>query len=85
LFVQCQSDFLDHLESRFVIPILPRAAVSKLIRKLNPIFVIDNRALVLFPQFALSLDRREIGRPIASLAHEQDRIIDALDMLLSGF
>jgi toxin CcdB len=84
LLVECQSDFLSELETRFVVPLLPRSTTGRPIARLNPVFVIENRAYVLFPQFALSMLRTDLGRAVASLAHEQDRVIDAIDYLLSG-
>lgn len=84
LLVECQSDFLSELETRFMVPLLPRSTVGRPIVRLNPIFVIENRACVLFPQFALSVLRSDLGRVVASLASEQDRVIDAIDYLLSG-
>jgi toxin CcdB len=84
IYVECQSGFLDHLDTRFVVPLLPRGTAPRPMLQLNPIFVVDNRAMVFFPQFALSVPKGELGRPIDSLAHEQDRTIDALDFLLGG-
>ena len=84
LLVECQSGFLSELETRFVVPLLPRSTVGCPIARLNPVFVVENRAYVFFPQFSLSVLRSDLGRAVATLAHEQDRVIDAIDYLLSG-
>jgi hypothetical protein len=41
--------------------------------------------VALFPQFIATLPRAALGGPVGSLAHERDRIRDALDMLFLGF
>ncbi|MEI9852986.1 MAG: CcdB family protein [Sphingomonas sp.] len=53
-------------------------------RGLHPIFRLEGVDLVLATQLMATLPRRELGRPIASLAHERYTIVAALDMLIAG-
>jgi toxin CcdB len=82
--VDCQSDFLDYLRTRFVVPLLPPELEPKVAERLNPVFTIEGKNYAFYPQFAATLPTRELGQFIASLADEQDKIIGALDMLITG-
>ena len=85
LVVDCQSDLLDHLPRRFVIPLLPEHGSGlKSLGRLTPVFEINGERLVLAPPLAGSAPVKELGRPIASLAGERDRIIAAVDALMTG-
>ena len=84
IVLDCQSDYLSHLASRFVVPLRPGRDISLGVLRLNPRFVVDGMSLIMATQFARAIDRRSIRSTIASLSDEQDAIIDALDVLLTG-
>lgn len=85
LVVDCQSDLFDHLPRRFVIPLLPeRGSDLQLLGRLTPVFEVDGERVVLAPMLAGSAPVKELGSPIASLAGERDRIVAALDVLITG-
>lgn len=84
LVVDCQSELLSHLGSRFVVPLVPRPAAPHPARRLNPLFVVDGAEHVLLPQFAAAIDRRQLGPAVASLAEFSFAITDALEVLISG-
>ena len=83
--VDCQADLLQHLKTRFVIPLLPPVLEPPVTEKLNPSFLIEDELYVLFPQFAASVRISELKEVIASLADNDAEIIGAIDMLVSGF
>lgn len=85
LLLDCQSDILSGLNTRFVVPLLPpdKAPVAGL--RLNPAFEIEGQPLVMYTQYAASVPVREMGKPIASLAADADKVVNALDMLISGY
>ena len=83
--VDCQADFLDHLRTRFVVPLLPPELEPKVADRLNPIFAIDGANYVLFPQFAAAVPAQDLKQQITSLDHEHARIMAALDMLMIGY
>jgi toxin CcdB len=85
LLLDCQSDILDDLDTRFVVPLLGRASVSKWVPRLNPQFEIDGGEYVMATQGAATIPARMIGERVASLSDRHDTIIAALDMLITGY
>lgn len=83
--VDCQSNLLDYLNSRFVVPLLPPDSAPKPAGRLNPIFQIEDAPYVMVTQFAGAVPQRRLGPTIASLASEDAAIGNAIDMLLFGF
>jgi toxin CcdB len=83
--VECQSDFLSHLQTRFVIPLLPPQVEPKVAVRLNPTFEIDGELYTLYPQFAASVPQRDLKHFVKSIADGHAEIIGALDFLTSGF
>ncbi|WP_235515062.1 CcdB family protein [Sphingomonas sp. Leaf25] len=83
--MDCQADGLGHLPTRFVIPLLVPADVPRPIARLNPLVTLDGSVLLVATHFAAAVPVRELGDRVASLADEQDRIVAAIDFLLSGF
>ena len=83
--LDCQADLLDHLTTRFVVPLIPIADVGTPMARLNPYFQIEGETLVMMTQFAGAVPARSVGQPALSLHDHQDVIAAALDMLLVGF
>ena len=85
LVVNCQSDLLDDLPRRFVVPLIPEQESGVLsLGRLTPTFEVRGERLMFAPPLAGKATVRELGPPIASLAAERDRIIAAVDALMSG-
>ena len=61
LLLDCQSNFLDRLETRFVVPLLSPDDMPKRIAKLNPRFEIDGREFFMATQGAATIPARMIG------------------------
>jgi len=86
LVVDVQSDLINILATRVVVPLLPRGGSPDRAQRLNPVFVLPEAGEVaLFPQFIATLPRAALGSPVGSLEPERDRIRTALDMLFLGF
>jgi toxin CcdB len=92
LVVDVQSDLIDVLDTRVVVPLLPIGGAPKRAARLNPVLALPASAfsgpdgsVALFPQFIAAVPRGALGPPVGSLADERDRIRDALDMLFLGF
>ena len=83
--LDCQADALSGLSSRFVVPLLPPEEGPPLIARLHPIFRIGGDDVVMYTQFAASIAQRQLRTPVASLAAEDRRIMNALDVLLTGY
>ena len=53
--------------------------------RLNPIFTISRERLVMATQLASPIQARRLGNRVASLADEHETIMNAFDMLLTGY
>lgn len=84
LVIDCQTDLLDHIETRFVVPLVSLADVTSPVRRLNPVFAIDGEDHAMLTQSAAAIRRRDLGPNVASLTEHHHEIIDALDFLLTG-
>ena len=82
--LDCQANVLDFLTTRFVVPLIPADETPRAAR-LNPVFSIGGRPVVMSTQLASAVPVRELGPWVASLADEHDRIMNALDMLMTGY
>jgi toxin CcdB len=82
--VVIQSDLLEAMQTRVVVPLLPADRAGPLMPPLTPVIDLDGTALVLLPQLAATLVLAEMGRRVGSAAASRDAITRALDALLSG-
>ena len=85
LVVDCQADFFGFLKTRFVVPLLPPELEPKVADRLNPVLVIDNEQYVFYTQFAAAMSVAKIRRRVTSVETHHIEIMDALDMLISGY
>ena len=84
LVIDCQSNLLAQLESRFVAPLVRVAEAPIVAQRLNPIFKIAGDDFVMLTQAASAVRSRELGGVVASLADRSFEITGALDVLISG-
>ncbi len=80
-----QTDLLDHLKTRVVIPLLPAGKTPPPIKRLNPIFEIGGQKYVLATQLLSAVPVQELTRREHNLSRHHDQIVGALDMLFQGF
>ena len=82
-----QSDLLDGLDSRVVIPLrsLEHFANVKLPTRLTPVLRIDGKDFLLETPKMGSVPRRILKASVACLAEEQDQITGAMDFLFQGY
>lgn len=83
--LDCQADLLSQLSTRFVVPLLPAREAPKPADRLNPVFELQGKPHVMMTQFAAAVPVTELGEKIVSLSDRDIEIINALDMLISGF
>lgn len=83
--LDCQANVLSDLDSRFVVPLLPRLLVPKLVPGLNPVFTVQEEAVLMLTQSASAVPAQVLRHSIVSLADQRYVISNALDMLLSGY
>ncbi|MBL1271365.1 MAG: toxin CcdB [Marinobacter maritimus] len=80
-----QSDLLSGLNTRVVVPLLPKASAPFPAQRLNPVFSIEGQEVVMATQYMAAVSEGELRSGVGSLAEQQDEISVALDMLFSGF
>lgn len=82
--VVVQSAAFDDYRRRVVVPLVRKSHVGAIHHAgFNPGFVVEGVAVVLHPLELVSVPLEALGDPVASLAADGDRIIGALDELLS--
>lgn len=82
-----QSDLLDGLDSRLVIPLrslkyFPKVLLST---RLTPVLIIKGDDFLLETPKMGAVPQRVLKSPVTSFALEQDQIIAALDFLFHGY
>lgn len=83
--LDCQADVLSELSTRLVVPLLQPTEGPPRIGRLNPAFCIEDKDVVMYTQYVGSIPTRELDLPVASLAEQNTTIMNALNMLISGF
>lgn len=82
--LDCQNDFLRGLDTRFVVPLFPEGEVPRVFR-LNPVFEVEGERVVRATQLASPIPARQLRERIGSLSGQHDVVMNAFDMLLTGF
>ena len=83
--LDCQADLLNGLSTRLMVPLMPRPDAPIAGARLNPIFEVGGMEVAMVTQFAGAVPVRELGERVTSLADEQSKIMNALDMLIIGY
>ena len=82
--VLVQSSIFDSYRRTVVVPLVRESALGKISdARFNPTFKIDGIAVVLHPLEIVSVANERLGECVGSLAHDGNRITDALDELLT--
>ncbi len=79
-----QSDILEDMETRVVVPLLP-ASLTPPATRLNPVFEIDGKDYIMLTQALAAFPASLLKSPVANFADRFDEITNALDMLFQGY
>ncbi|MDO8812536.1 MAG: CcdB family protein [Gallionella sp.] len=79
-----QSDLLDTLATRVVVPLVFAEEMGIAAKHLNPKFKIKGTVVVMSTAELAGISNRSLGNKIASLMNKRDEIIAALDLLFTG-
>lgn len=82
--VNVQSDLLDDLDTRVVVPLILVKQVDKRVSRLNPAFVVETMTVVLSASELAGVSKRSLGARVGTLARHRSEIMDALDLLFTG-
>lgn len=80
-----QSDLLDALNTRVVVPLMPLKIAPLPADRLNPVFRIRQKDHVMVTQFLTAVPIAILTSPAGNMAAQHDQIISAIDMLTQGF
>jgi toxin CcdB len=84
--VDVQSDLLEDLQTRVVIPLSKAAALTrKPVSHLMPMVDFEDGTYVLLTPELAGIARSDLGAAAGSLAQRRDVILAALDFLITGF
>jgi len=84
--VDVQSDLLDELQTRVVIPLSKLASLTKKpIGQLMPLVRFEGETYVLMTPELAGIARSDLGAPAGTLAQRREAILAAMDFLLTGF
>lgn len=82
--VVVQSSWFDGYRRRIVVPLVKKSALSAVVsERINPEFRIGRTAVVLHPLEIVSVAADRLGKKVGSLEAEGERIVAALDEVLS--
>jgi toxin CcdB len=86
LLLDVQTNLLEALGTRVVIPLTPLSAVTKrtTMQTLTPVCLVDGKHYVLVTPQLAGIATKELGPQIADLSPDRQAIIDALDLLFVG-
>lgn len=80
-----QSDLLDPLATRVVIPLCrPEVLKGKLAERLNPAFEVEGHRMALLTPELAGVSKKMLGERVGNLSNERGSIIAALDLLFTG-
>nr|WP_314261285.1 CcdB family protein [uncultured Devosia sp.] len=85
LVVDVQSDLIPPMTTRLVIPLADASIAPGVFDGLNPGFAIGSEHYVLMTQQMSAIPASLLGKRVASLSREADRIARAIDYILYGF
>lgn len=81
-----QSDLLEDLGTRVVIPLTFASAATKrrAMQTLTPLCTVEGKPYVLMTPQLAGIATNELGPPVADLSDDRQTIIAALDLLFTG-
>lgn len=83
--VDVQSDVLEDLNTRVVVPLMSLATAPKPAERLNPVFEINGVDHVLVTQFLSSVPVKHLGSAVETIDQHHLEIVTAVGMLLQGY
>lgn len=86
LLLNVQTDFLDSLDTRVIIPLMPiQSYPGKPVSNLHPVFEISGKEYIAVTALMRSVQSSQIGEKVSTLKGDSDKINTSLDFVFSGF
>ena len=84
-FIDVQTDLLETLNSRIVIPLSPVKNIKKdAVSGLCPVFEIEKDSFVLMTHELTSVPISNLKNAVTSLTNSRSEIISAIDLIITG-
>jgi toxin CcdB len=80
-----QADILSLLNTRVVVPLMPQDGAPKPMHRLNPVFEVGGKRVVMMTHYIAAVPAKILSDPIGDLAARRHEVVDALDFLQQGF
>ncbi|MDZ7589634.1 MAG: CcdB family protein [Rubrivivax sp.] len=84
-FVDVQNDYIDHIETRVVIPLRREAAFGPRARNLHPLLQVAGEPVVLDTSAIAAVPTAELRKRVGELRDARAEIQEALDTLFGTF
>lgn len=80
-----QSDIIDELNTRMVIPLVPLAAfIGRPAQRLNPVISVEGKKHLVLTQEMASVRLGQLGEEVTDVQESRQLIKDSIDFLLDG-
>ena len=83
--LEIQSDLLEPVSTRVVVPLALLSERGRPATHLNPTFQIEGEQVVMITEQIAGIPKRILGEKVLSLGSERDQIMAAVDFLFRGF
>jgi toxin CcdB len=83
--LEIQSNLLESVNTRVVVPLARRSERGRPAKYLNPQFEIEGVQVVMITEQIAGVPKRVLGKKVLSLQIQRDPIMDAIDFLFRGF
>lgn len=85
-FINVQSDLLDHLSTRLVMPLALKHAANSQVKALSPVLSVDQEDYVILTSLLTTTDVKNLNADclITNAAHLRDELVAAIDLLVLG-
>lgn len=80
-----QTDFMDHYDTRVVVPLMSIGMSPDAANTLNPVFTIGPDQYVMTTQYMSSVPTSILQSPVTNLSRHFAEITNALDFLFQGY
>ncbi len=80
-----QADLLNGLDTRVVVPLFQEDKAPPPMANLNPVFEINGVRHIMVTQSIATMRTKDLGEVVLSLIEHHYTIMNALDVLLSGY
>lgn len=85
-FIDIQSDFLNHLSTRLVIPLARKQSTNSQVKVLSPVLTVDQVDYVILTSLLTATNVKNLSsdNQVMDARHLRDELVAAIDFLILG-